>query len=358
MRILLFSRYTRRGASSRVRSYQYLPYLEAQGIRVVRVPLFNDEYLARIYAHQPVQLRSVLSAYCNRVIQLLESLRYDFLWIESELLPWLPPWVELLLNVFDIPYILDYDDSIFHRYDLHQNGLVRSLLGRKIDTIMRRAALVIVGNDYLADRARQAGAKRVEYLPTVVDMDRYKVVSGVMNISDIFTIGWIGSPITAPYLELIGSALREICHEGRSRVVVIGPDQTGLEDIPLEIRPWSEETEVGDIQSFDVGIMPLADGPWERGKCGYKIIQYMACGKPAVASPVGVNRQIIEHGITGFLPATKEQWVCALKMLRGNHALRHSMGKRGRLKVEAHFSLQVAAPRLVALFESVVADSR
>jgi glycosyltransferase involved in cell wall biosynthesis len=122
----------------------------------------------------------------------------------------------------------------------------------------------------------------------------------------------------------------------------------------VETRSWSEETEVKEIQGFDVGIMPLPDEPWERGKCGYKIIQYMACGKPTVASPVGVNQHIIAEGVDGFLAATPVQWVQALRTLRHDHGLRGRMGKAARRKVEREYSLQVTAPRLASLLRSAV----
>jgi glycosyltransferase involved in cell wall biosynthesis len=112
------------------------------------------------------------------------------------------------------------------------------------------------------------------------------------------------------------------------------------------IRDWDEATETAEIGNFDVGIMPLPDNPWERGKCGFKLIQYMACGKPVVASPVGVNREIVVEGVNGFLASTQKEWVDALLRLKENPALRRTMGERGRRMVEERYCLQVTAPRL------------
>jgi glycosyltransferase involved in cell wall biosynthesis len=219
---------------------------------------------------------------------------------------------------------------------------------------MRRAALVIVGNEYLAQRARQAGVRRVECLPTVVDLERYEIAIKPKNRTLGFQIGWVGSPVTAHYLKLVGEALRQISQESDTRVIIVGAEGIRLDGVALEFRPWTEEAEVGDIQNFDVGIMPLADGPWEQGKCGYKIIQYMACGKPAVASPVGINKQIIEDGMNGFLASTTSQWLCALRALRDHQDLRQRLGSRARMTVEKEYSLQVTAPRLVSLLRSAV----
>lgn len=116
--------------------------------------------------------------------------------------------------------------------------------------------------------------------------------------------------------------------------------------------PWREESEIQNIQRFDVGIMPLLDEPFERGKCGYKLIQYMACGLPVIASPVGVNGQIVEHGVTGFLVKSQDEWLQALAFLRDNPGRRREMGQAGRKKMEAEYSLQATAPKLAALLRS------
>jgi glycosyltransferase involved in cell wall biosynthesis len=126
----------------------------------------------------------------------------------------------------------------------------------------------------------------------------------------------------------------------------------GLNKIATDIRPWTEDREVDDILDFDVGIMPLRDGLWELGKCGYKLIQYMACGRPVVASPIGVNRQIVEHGVNGYLAATADEWVIALRTLRDDQGLRDKLGRNGRKKVEGHYCLQVTAPRLAELLRT------
>jgi glycosyltransferase involved in cell wall biosynthesis len=155
--------------------------------------------------------------------------------------------------------------------------------------------------------------------------------------------------MTAKYLDLIRPALVEVCRGGKGRLLFVGSGQIEFEHVAIEIRSWTEETEVSDIQNFDVGIMPLPDEPWERGKCGYKLIQYMACGKPVIASPVGVNQMIIEQGVNGFLA----NWVNALRELRDNVPLREAMGYAGRLKVEKNYCVQVTAPRMAEILRSV-----
>lgn len=351
MNVLLLSRYGRQGASTRLRALHFLPHLAADGIDVHWAPLLDDAYLETLYGAGQRPWPRVARAYLARLGQLLTVRRFDLLWIEKELFPMLPASAERLLAAAGVPYLVDYDDALFHNYDQHPRALVRHLLGRKIDRVMAGARLVIAGNDYLADRARQAGARRVALLPTVVDLARYPEAAAEDKRagSSTFTIGWIGSPQTASYLAAVAPALRELLAQPDTRLVLVGAGRGAPVALTAEVRPWTEASEVADIASFDVGIMPLPDAPWERGKCGYKLIQYMACGKPVVASPVGVNRQLVEPGVNGYLATTLADWAQALKSLREDAALRQRLGAAGRMRVATAYDLQVTAPRLAHL---------
>jgi len=212
---------------------------------------------------------------------------------------------------------------------------------------MCKSALVIVGNSYLAEYATQAGARRVETLPTVVDLDKFILKADTKSKG--FTIGWIGTPNTAKFITMIKPVLITLCSNRDTRLVLVGSGSIELDGVTAEIRTWSEKTEVSDIMSFDVGVMPLYDRPLERGKCGYKLIQYMACSKPVVASPVGVNSEIVLHGVNGFLAASQDEWLDALRRLRMDKDERESLGKAGRRLVEDRYCLQVTAPRLLEL---------
>ena len=246
--------------------------------------------------------------------------------------------------------MIDIDDAIFHQYDLSRQRLVRSLLGDKIARLMHHAALVLAGNDYLADYAQRAGAPWVEVLPTVVDTQRY--VPDASATSQKFTVGWIGSPATAHYLKLIEKPLARFCAEHPCQIHVIGADPR-LAGVDYQVLTWQEDSEVDLIRQLDVGIMPLSDTPWERGKCGYKLIQYMACGKPVLASPVGVNRQIVEHGVNGFLATTRDEWLEALRRLASDAALRMRLGEAGRAKVARDYALEVTGPKLLRWFQNL-----
>ena len=350
MKVLALTRYEALGASSRVRFYQFLPALEAAGIHVTTAPFLGDDYLRRLYNGQGRGAAPIIAAYGRRLTQLLSARKYDLLWIEKELLPWLPASVETFLSRTGTRFVVDYDDATFHNYDENSRALIRRLLGKKIDRVMQLAAVVVVGNDYLGNRAKEAGAKRVEYLPSVVESAKYNPAPKAPASPDaIFTIGWMGSPYTAQYLEIVNGALQEVCAGGKARVLLVGAKASDVHDLPVEIRQWSKETEAQDVSDFDAGIMPLNDAPFERGKCGYKLIQYMASGRPVVATPLGVNIKIVEPGVTGFLADTPAEWIDALTQLRDNPELRRRMGQAGRIKQEREYSLETAAPRLIEI---------
>lgn len=351
MRILLLSRYGRMGASSRLRSFQYLPFLTSAGIEVVVNPLLDNDYLQSLYFGR-VSFLHVYSAYVKRTLAILARRKFDVLWVEKEIFPWLPASFEKMLLPNGMRLVLDYDDALFHRYNMHKNPIVRVLFGNKIDAIMKRADLVVAGNSYLANRALNAGCKRVEIIPTVIDLDRYPVAR-VNSDRKPLIIGWVGSPSTANYLKIVSNALKGLRDKHDVNFVAVGARPDQVADTVFSSKKWSEKTEASEICKFAVGIMPLPDMAWEQGKCGYKLIQYMACGLPVVASPVGVNSEIVTDEGNGYLASSPNEWSRALDDLLGDANLRHRMGVAGRQLVENQYCVQKTAPLLVSLLRTV-----
>jgi glycosyltransferase involved in cell wall biosynthesis len=355
IRVLVLTKYGSLGASSRLRFLQYLPWLQRLDISVTALPLLSSEQLQSSYNNGTYKLLPLMKSYVSRCYVLLQRRHFDVVWIEKEALPWCPLWLELAL-LRSTPYVLDYDDAVFHNYDRHSNAWVRHLFGSRLDGLMASAAVVVAGNQYLAQRARDAEAHRIEILPTVIDLVRYPhgLEAAVFNrvIHDPLRIIWVGSPSTVRYLQLLQEPLQTLAKSQPFILRVIGGKIEDLFGLPVETIPWAEHTEVENIRACDVGVMPLIDDPFERGKCGYKLIQYMACGLPVVASPVGVNCQIVEHGVNGFLAETPEEWGQALGTLLADADLRQRMGMAGRLKVEQQYSLQVTAPKLIELLRA------
>lgn len=355
MKVLLLSKYPRKGASSRLRSLQYLPALAAEGIEVTVRSLFDEPYLETLYTDGKRPRMRTLWLYLQRLCWLPAALRYDLVWIEKELFPYFPAVFERLLALLGVKYVVDYDDAIFHNYDLAGNGLLRQLLGQKIDTVMAHADSVIAGNQYLAHRARQAGALRVHIVPTVVDHTRYTGIHPPVAGERQRVIGWIGSPSTQRYVVEIKDALQVVCNRLSARLLLVGATEDVVDELagmPVEVVAWREETEAASIAQMDVGIMPLIDGPWERGKCGYKLIQYMASGVPVVASAVGVNVEIVSGCGCGRLARTEDEWQAALLELLSDPQVRHSLGQAGRETVAKRYSIHAQAPILAGILKS------
>jgi len=353
-KILLLSKYSRLGASSRLRTQQYIPYLAKSDIDVTVSPLFDDTYLQALYTKKTVSKLYLIKLFLSRFFVLFKVKKFDLIWIEYEIFPYIPPIFERLLRLLGVKFIVDYDDAIFHNYDLSSNFIIKRFLSKKIDSVMRLADHVVVGNDYLRSRALSAGAHNITLIPTVVDYSRYPV-KGTHNNSPI-KIGWIGSPSTQRYvLDLLPMFVR-LTKKYDLEVVLIGANDAAIEElkgISARVEPWSEDTEARLVSEMDIGIMPLKDGPWEKGKCGYKLIQYMACSIPVIASPVGVNTSIVVGNNCGYLADDNDSWFIALESLIKSKVERIALGSNGRQAVINKFSLQAQQSNILNCLSSI-----
>lgn len=349
-RVLALTKYGALAASARQRFLQFAPHLAAAGLSLDVAPLVDDRMLAARLAGRRSGMAEILGAYGGRLRRLLGPGAPDVLWVQYELFPYLPWLIERAVLPRGVPLVLDFDDALFHQYDAHRNGAVRALLGRKLDRLAGRADLVICGNAYLEDWARRH-AGRTARVPTVVDTAHF--APGAARSGGAVTLGWIGSPSTWAFVRPVLPAIGRLAtrHGVTFRSVGGGSGAEGLAHV--DAHPWSEVGEVGHLRSMDIGIMPLDDTPFARGKCAYKLIQYMACGLPVVASPVGMNAEVVEHGVNGFLARTEAEWELALATLAGDPALRQRMGAAGRRKVAADFSLDAHGPRVAELLVGV-----
>jgi glycosyltransferase involved in cell wall biosynthesis len=351
MKILYLTKYTRKGASSRMRSYQYFPYFEEKGINVSVLPLFSEKYLDCLYAKKSViKIKYIVIAYIKRFFKIWFINKYDLIVIEKELFPYCPSWFEYIISS-NKKCIIDYDDAIFHNYDLHPNIIVRFLLKNKIDKIMRYSHTVTVGNHYLANRASRAQAKKIYVIPTVIDINRYTVKKYLNNTPIV--IGWIGTQSSFKYLFSIKNVLKRLTQEYNILIHIVGTKKTlGLGDKEVHFE-WSEDTEVNSILKFDIGIMPLFDTPWEQGKCAYKLIQYMGCGIPVVASAIGANNSIVHNEQNGYLVHTKEEWYNAISLYINNIENRKQHGRHGRHLVEEEYCIQRQVDKYIQIYKEL-----
>lgn len=353
MKVAAFARYGTMAASSRQRLLQYIPQLRAAGIDVEWHALLDDGYVHSLAKGEPYPKWRIAQAYFRRLQQLRSSGNADLLWIYADLFPYLPAGFERAVTGIGKPIVYDFDDAFFHRYDDSRSPVVRGLLGNKFAKLLRHAAACCCGNAYVRDYAVQYCPNSI-VIPTVVDTNIYHPTAK-RSASGPAIIGWIGSPTTWPNVRPLVPLLRRLCADGQVRVRAVGAGPAAERDrFPgLDLVEWNEAIEVAEVQQMDIGIMPLVDLPFERGKSGYKLIQYMACGLPVVASPVGVNCEIVVEGENGFLPTIELEWRDALNRLIGDAGLRARLGTNGRKRAEASYSLSSQAPRLIALFNEI-----
>ena len=366
MNILALTKYPYEGPSSRYRFYNYQKCFKKNSIDMTIEPFFSKSYFTTTNKIKKVFM--VLLSYFYRVSLLLNLLifknRYKVVLIEYELLPYFPAIFEYLLKKRGIKYIVDYDDAAFHKYDMNYNGFARPFLKfflkNKIAKVIKYANYVIVCNDYLESYAKRYNSN-IFRLPTVVLLDRYKEeMNSFKKENEIFTIGWIGSRTTSVYiLEILPAIEKFIENYQNVKFDLVGFDKNLLSEeeinrYHLNIITWSEEHEIKNILDFDIGIMPLHNDPWSRGKCGFKLIQYMSCKKPVVASPVGVNCSIVENEKNGFLVNSLDEWFSAFEKLYLDEKLRVKMAKNNFKKIEDEFNYEKNCNYYVKLMKNMI----
>lgn len=348
LKILFLTRYADNGASSRCRSYQLIPGLEVAGISCSIRPLLATGYLEALYSRRRFKKYAVgVIGVLNRLMEIFRVGRYDAVVVEKECVPHVPYFLERLLLCGANHVVLDFDDAVWVSYERS------SMLREKISRIMRRADAVVVGSRYLQEYARPNNPKTM-LVPTVVDANRYAVRSHDSGPDERATvIGWIGTPVTAKFLSVIVEPLRHIA--ARRPIVLLlvgGGDRIEVPGVLTRRLAWSLASEVDSISQMDIGIMPLTNDPFSRGKCGYKLIQYMASGLPTIASDVGENRHIIVDGETGFLIREPGDWEIAIDKLCDSAELRRQMGEKGRQRVLERYNLSHAVSAYVKILKN------
>ena len=310
-------------ASTRYRVLQYLPHLDQEGIDYEIVALSR-------------QSRNRLSLACR-------IRNFDTVFIQKKLFSFLDLyWVRKLAKRM----VYDFDDSVMYKSG-PASRRQQERQQRRFAVTAGKADLVIAGNRYLQQEALPFN-REVRLLPTVLDMDRYIAKEESGDKTREVVLGWIGSRGTLRYLQDIGPALEEL--GGRwpgLKLKIVADDFFDLNSVQVIKKPWAAADEIADLHSFDIGLMPLSDDIWTRGKCGFKLLQCMAVGLPVVCSPVGVNADIVTDGREGFHATTREEWVAKLDALIADSGLRRQMGHHGRLRVANTFSLAINGPPFV-----------
>lgn len=338
-------------AGYRYRISQFLPYLRQAGLECTVWP-FSTSTLFRAMrskGHWLTKVCETIKCSLRRFRQLLMINGYDVVLIHREVFPFFIPLLEKWVTSHHHRVLFSFDDAIHVGHHdpsaLNHPLLYRFKYGSGINQVLRDCQCVIAGNRILAEHARRMNSN-VVIVPTVVDCERF-IYRPVRRTGQPLTIGWMGSRSTVSYLHDIEDALLRIAKEYRDRIQFrfYGYPEFNLNIENSVSLPFSLETEIDDLNSLDVGLMPLPDTAWTRGKCAFKAIQYMAVGLPTVASPVGMTTELIEDNVNGLLAETPQQWFLALQRLAEDAQLRERLSRAARKTIEERYSLQVWGPR-------------
>lgn len=359
MRILFWVPYPHEGASNRFRIEQYLPYLEKEGIFAVVHPFWNSAAFKVLYekGNYFKKICFFILGVASRFLDIFQLSGYDVVFIHREAFPLGSCFFESAVSFFRKPVIFDFDDAIFLPFTSPQNNFIEKYKRpEKIAKIIELSSYIIAGNDYLAEFALRHN-RNVSVIPTPVDLDKFYPIS--RHVRGKVVVGWIGSVTTTDFLKKLKGVFAKVSERFPNVEFKIVGGNLNNGKIPAVVCvPWSLDEEVGQLRSFDIGIMPMPDNEWTRGKCGFKAILYMSMAIPAVCSPVGMNKEIIKDGVNGFLAVDEGQWVEKLTLLIENAELRNRMGIEARKTVEERYSVKVNAPKFVAVLKEAYIKSR
>jgi len=346
---ILFLISGRHAPASRFRILQYVPRLQAAGHECVVAPSIPPKY------HGFRLIGNRASEWPRRMFRAWDLVgawwrTYDVVFLERELFSSDFVSLERMFRRVARTLVLDVDDAIFVQHP------------GKFATLVSLSDCVIVGNRLLYEKVATEHPFTVE-IPTVVDLARYVPAPTDRSRRARPVIGWTGLASNIQYLEVVAAGLRELSRQHDFEFQVVAENATplaGLDLAGVKVRfiPWAEHNEITVLQQFDVGLMPLPDNEWTRYKCGLKLIQYMALAIPAIASPVGVNIDIVRHGETGYLPQTPAEWVDCLGRLLSDPSLREKIGQAGREQIVARYSLDQTTPKFIQTLEQAAAGNR
>lgn len=355
MRVLLLVLHRKgRSPGQRYRIEQHLPFFKEKGIEINISPLIKSEEEDLIFYDKGKVLAKVyigLKAIFRRLRDYLRRNEFDHIFIFRDAF-FFGTFFERLFSLSKAKIIFDFDDAIWLQDKNPNQGFFQRLKNpEKTDKITSIADHVIVGNEYLRSYAKKYN-DNVSIIPSTIDFSTYGSVT--KNENEKVCIGWTGSFSTIKHFETILEALKEIGKKYGDGVYfkLIGDPKYVNEDLKLKGTKWQAETEAQDLIELDIGLMPLPDDEWSRGKCAMKGLQYMALEIPTIMSPVGVNKDIIQDGENGFLASTQEEWIEKLSLLIENAALRKKMGKAGYETVKESYSVEANKEKWLQVFQS------
>lgn len=354
LRVLFLTRYPLAGASSRYRVFQYLPHLRAEGLDCTVQSFMDDRLYALSFApgRTLAKLWHTLAATARRLWALRHWHRYDVIYLQRELLPFGPPWVERWLKRRGRRLVFDYDDALFIAKPSRYNRLASFFRApEKVRELLGLVDLVVAGNNWLRDQATAVGGRAVT-VEVAEDASRFD--GARRNPEAPVIIGWLGSTSTVKYLRLIEPALQELAaRHPELQFELMGGGEFDMPGVPWKLLPWSLEGEVEALSRWQIGLMPLPSEDWARGKSGGKARTYMAAGVVPVCTAIGYNLELLEHGRTGMLCREQAQWSESLEQLLSQPGLRQAMAEAACAEVRARFAPAAIAGQLAELLKAL-----
>lgn len=362
MKILFVVSGTERVAATRYRVYQYLPYLKSQGIEY-SVFSITSAFITKLAIQSPEfgtikRLAYYLALYIERFFRFwvvfFRAPHFDIVFLQRATFPF---GLAKLLALGNKKIIFDIDDAIYLA-DTPVKGLITRLKAfireKEVQDSLKASSSVIVENDYIKNYVSKF-CKTIYKIPGPIDTDRFFVNKNARKDEKDIVLGWIGSPATTVYIRMWRNVLSEVLSRFKNvKIVLIGAGNHELPGERVIEKEWNYRTEVGELQKFDIGIMPMPDDEWTRGKLGCKMLQYMAVGVPPVVSFTPTNAELITDDENGFLVKTESEWIGKLSRLIEDEALRKNIGEAGRKSVEEVCSVEKNAPKLIKIFEEQI----
>lgn len=338
-------------ASQRFRFEEYFSVLEEHQIDYDYHSFLDAETWRILYAKGYVfkKILGIASGFIRRIYSAIISVRYDYVFVHREVTPIGPPIFEWIISkILKRKIIYDFDDAIWMVDKGTTNHVMQWLKNYgKIGKICQWSDKVSCGNQYLATYAKQFN-KTVVINPTTIDTINKHIP--IKKNNKIPIIGWTGTHSTNKYLQLLKPTISRLSVQYQFRFIVISNEKPSLDLINMEFIEWNKDTEIDDLNLIDIGLMPLRDDEWAKGKCGFKALQYMSLEIPALVSPVGVNNEIITHGEEGYHCGSDEDWFTYIALLLENPDLRYQMGIKGRKKIERKYSVLSNSQNFLNLF--------
>lgn len=356
MKVLFFTQTTQNGASARYRVYQFLDYLKNGGIDCSVSPAVSDELLKAYLKSSSVHVKFhfYASQILKRVGELVKTRNFDIIFFQRDTIVYIYPVLEKIIALLNKNIIFDFDDPIYLSPLNKKVGLLFDFLWdrKKIERIIKLSKYVIVGNNFLKNYAANF-TKNVTVIPTSVNLSQYKSLPKLTDANGKVTIGWTGSQGTFNYLKKFFPIFIELAKKYKIELKVIGAYGPEISGLKITYKDWNLNSEINEISSFDIGVMPLTNDEWSRGKSATKLLQYMAAGVPAVASPIGVNSEIIQDGTNGFLADSFDEWMQKISYLINDRVLANRLSLEAKKTVAAHYSTEVNAPKLIKVIKDV-----